>query len=86
MVFLFKVQKNCFRFKYYITAHSLSEDVISEEKKKRKKCNEKNKDITKAACHVSVNLEIYFVCLTLFVFVGLVCKLQDETFNGLEMV
>lgn len=49
--------------------------------------DKKNKqDITKAACHVSVNLEIYFVCLTLFVFVGLVCKLQDETFNGLEMV
>lgn len=84
MVFLFKVKKkNCFWFKYYITAHSLSEDIISEEKME-KKCIEKN--ITKAACHVSVNLEIYFVCLTLFVSVGLVCKLQDETFNGLEMV
>lgn len=42
MVFLFKVSPstNCFWVKYYITAHSLSEDVISE-KKEEKKYNEK---------------------------------------------
>lgn len=42
-------------------------------------------DITKAACHVSVNLEIYFVSLTLFVSVGLVCKLlKPKHLRGMD--
>lgn len=85
MVFLFKVSPstNCFWVKYYITAHSLSEDVISEKKKKKK--NTMKNDITKAACHVSVNLEIYFVSLTLFVSVGLVCKLlKPKHLRGMD--